>query len=116
MKYISYCCCRGGRGAQISRLLALHAYLHGEPSSSSKREPAATASAAAQAAHRKADHDDLAANLAAKQTPSVFDVNKEPSVEEQPAPKRAPPAPEPSIVSKWTTAEYEDDVGNTAEE
>jgi hypothetical protein len=51
--------CRGGRGAQVSRLLALHAYLHGE--SAAKREAASTS--AAQAAQTKAENDYLAANV-----------------------------------------------------
>ena len=51
--------CRGGRGAQVSRLLALHSYLHGEPSS----KPDASAAAAQQAANRKADNEDLATKV-----------------------------------------------------
>ncbi len=52
--------CRGGRGAQVSRLLALHSYLHGDPASS---KPDATQQAAQQAAERKADNEDLAVKV-----------------------------------------------------
>lgn len=58
-------CCRGGRGAQVSRLLALHAYLHGEPTS----KPDAAAAAARQAANRKADNEDLASKVGHERVP-----------------------------------------------
>lgn len=58
--------CRGGRGAQVSRLVALHQYLHGEPAA--KQEAAAVA--AQQAAHRRADNEDLAVKVAAADHPS----------------------------------------------
>lgn len=56
----------------------------------------------------------LPLQLAAQQTPSVFDVHKE-EPEEQPAVKAEPKREEaPSIVSKWSLVDYDNDDDESA--
>ena len=57
----------------------------------------------------------LFVQLAAQQAPSVFDVHKE-EPEAQPAIKAEPKAQEeaPSIVSKWSLVDYDNDEDENA--
>jgi hypothetical protein len=46
----------------------------------------------------------------------VFDVNKEPAPEQQPAAAKPPEPEAPSIVSKWTLVDYDDEKEQKAAE
>ncbi len=50
------------------------------------------------------------AQLAEKNAPSVFDVNRDP------APEPAKKPPEPEIVSKWTLVDYDTEPATTFDE
>ena len=59
----------------------------------------------------KVDFDRVwCAQIAEKNAPSVFDVNKEP------APEPAKKPPEPEIVSKWTLVDYDNEEAPMPEE
>ena len=54
--------------------------------------------------------DGFCAQIAEKNAPSVFDVNKEP------APEPAKKPSEPQIVSKWTLVDYDNEEAPADEE